>query len=74
MLVAIGRLYDGHILDMIELGVEQYAGLSTFKVFTCSYRAICHYSCSRPPSVLLDQSRVWCFQVTCLKLIVNMPD
>ena len=27
-----GRLYNGNVLDTIELGVEQYTGLSAFKV------------------------------------------
>lgn len=27
-----GRLFDFHVLDMIELGVEKYASLSDIKV------------------------------------------
>ena len=26
-----GRMYDSHILDMVEFGVEQYKGLKEFK-------------------------------------------
>lgn len=27
-----GRLFDFHVLDMVELGIEKYVGLSDFKV------------------------------------------
>ena len=27
-----GRFYDGHLLDMVEFGIENYAPLSKFKV------------------------------------------
>ena len=29
--LVLGRMYDEHVLDMIELGVDNYQGLSSFK-------------------------------------------
>lgn len=29
--LVLGRLYDGHILDMFELGIEEYKGQDSFK-------------------------------------------
>lgn len=31
-----GRLFDFHVLDMIELGIEKYVSLSEIKVNSCS--------------------------------------
>ena len=28
----LGRFYDGHLLDMVEFGIENYVPLSKFKV------------------------------------------
>lgn len=34
--IVIGRTYDFHVLDMIELGVENFKGLSDFKSAKCA--------------------------------------
>ena len=31
-----GRCFDGHILDMVELGIEKFVALNEFKVKTIS--------------------------------------
>lgn len=30
ILLIQGRMYDGHVLDMVELGVESYEGIDAF--------------------------------------------
>ena len=30
--MSVGRMYDFHVLDMVELGIENFTSLSNFKV------------------------------------------
>lgn len=34
--LVLGRCFDGHILDMIELGIDKFLSLSQFKIQKCS--------------------------------------
>lgn len=43
-----GRLYDFHVLDMIELGIEKYVSLSEIKVSDNTCYCLLHHSWTHP--------------------------
>lgn len=32
IIIIVGRMYDYHVLDMVELGIEKFVGLGEIKV------------------------------------------
>lgn len=65
-----GRLFDFHMLDMIELGIEKYSSLSDIKVmvsdwYMCIYRftafsdAVSQDAAERPGWLLYLVSKLW---------------
>ena len=47
--VCVGRMYDFHILDMVELGIENFKSFFDFKVIPFSSDHVFNPSLSLPP-------------------------